>query len=93
MFLKGFEKFKNNVEDTMTQFFNLTPKQVEENIMVIEKMYSKMYDLDKVSFRDVSPENRDVVMRYRTLKYFYQIYTKVNELDELLKGSEVNDNN
>lgn len=93
MFLKGFEKFKNNVEETMTQFFNLTPKQIEENIMIIEKMYGKMYDLDKVSFRDVSPENRDIVMRYRTLKYFYQIYTKVNELDELLKGSEMNDNN
>lgn len=93
MFLKGFEKFKNNVEDTMIQFFNLTPEQIEENIIVIEKMYGKMYDLDKVSFRDVSPENRDVVMRYRTLKYFYQIYTKVNELDELLKGSEMNDNN
>jgi len=93
MFLKGFEKFKNNVEDTMTQFFNLTPEQIEENIMVIEKMYGKMYDLDKVSFRDVSPENRDIVMRYRTLKYFYQIYTKVNELDELLKGSEMNDYN
>ena len=93
MFLKGFEKFKNNVEDTMIQFFNLTPEQIEENIIVIEKMYGKMYDLDKVSFRDVSPENRDVVMRYRTLKYFYQIYTKVNELDELLKGSEINDNN
>lgn len=93
MFLKGFEKFKNNVEDTMIQFFNLTPEQIEENIMVIEKMYGKMYDLDKVSFRDVSPENRDILMRYRTLKYFYQIYTKTNELDELLKGSEMNDNN
>ena len=77
----------------MMEFFNLTPEQIEENIVVIEKMYGKMYDLDKVSFRDVSPENRDIVMRYRTLKYFYQIYVKVNELDKLLKGSELNDNN
>lgn len=93
MFIEGFGKFKDSVENTMMEFFNLTPEQIRENIIVIEKMYSKMYDLDKVSFRDVSPENRDIVMRYRTLKYFYQIYTKVNELDELLKGSEVNDNN
>ena len=49
-----------------------------------------MYDLDKVDFHDVSPENKDIVMRYRTLKYFYQIYTKVNELDNLLNGSEIN---
>ena len=93
MFIKDFGKFKDNVENTMMEFFNLTPEQIEENIVVIEKMYGKMYDLDKVSFRDVSPENRDIVMRYRTLKYFYQIYVKVNELDKLLKGSELNDNN
>lgn len=93
MFLKDFGKFKKNVEDTMTQFFNLTPSQIEENILVIEKMYGHMYDLDKVNFHDVSPENRDIIMRYRTLKYFYQIYNKVNELDNLLKGSEINDNN
>lgn len=93
MFIKDFGKFKDNVENTMMEFFNLTPEQIEENIIVIEKMYGKMYDLDKVSFRDVSPENRDIVMRYRTLKYFYQIYIKVNELDELLKGSDINDNN
>ena len=88
MFIKDFGKFKKTVEKTMTEFFNLSPEQIEENIRVIEQMYGRMYDLDKVDFRDVNPDNRDVVMRYRTLKYFYQIYTKVNELDELLKGSE-----
>ena len=91
MFLKDFGKFKKNVEDTMTEFFNLTPQQIKENIEVIERMYSRMYDLDKVDFKDVSPENRDIVMRYRTLKYFYQIYVKVNELDDLLRGNENDD--
>lgn len=91
MFLKDFGKFKKNVEDTMTEFFNLTPQQIKENMEVIERMYSRMYDLDKVDFKDVSPENRDIVMRYRTLKYFYRIYVKVNELDDLLRGNE-NDN-
>ena len=92
MFLKDFGKFKKTVEDTMSEFFNLTPEQIKENMTVIEQMYSRMYDLDKVDFKDVSPENRDVVMRYRTLKYFYQIYIKVNELDELLNRSDINDN-
>ncbi|MBR6401856.1 MAG: hypothetical protein IKS48_00565 [Eubacterium sp.] len=93
MFLKDFDKFKHTVEDTMTKFFDLTPEQIEENIAIIESTYSRLYDLDKVNFKDVSPENRDIIMRYRTLKYFHQIYTKVNELDELLKGSELNDTN
>ena len=93
MFLKDFGKFKKNVEDTITQFFDLTPEEIKDNLDVIEKMYGRMYDLDKVDFHDVSPENKDVVMRYRTLKYFYQIYTKVNELDNLLNGSEMNGNN
>lgn len=93
MFLKDFDKFKKNVTDAMKSFFEMTPEEIEQNIIIIENTYSKMYDLDKVSFKDVSPENRDIVMRYRTLKYFHQIYTKTNELDELLKGSEFYDGN
>ena len=90
MFLKDFDKFKIIVEDTMQTFFEMTPEQVKQNIAVIEKMYSSKYDLDKVDYKNIDPDVRDIILRYRTLKYFDGIYDKVMELHNFLKEGDLN---
>ena len=88
MFLRDCAKFKSTVEETMKSFFNMTPEQVDQNILVIEKMYSNRYDLDKVDIRNVAPEYREIVMRYKTLKYFSNAYKKIIDLYNFLKEGE-----
>ena len=60
MFVKDIEKFKKTVEDTMWSFFKMTPEQIQDNIKVIEAMYSSKYKLDTIEFKHVNPETRDI---------------------------------
>ena len=91
MFLKDIEKFKKTVESTMKAFFNYTPEEVEEDIARIEGIYSKKYNLDVVEFKNVDSNTKEVILRYRTLKYFDSVYKKTMELYEFLKSGEVNE--
>ena len=91
MFLKDVEKFKVTVENTMKSFFNFTPEQVKENIKIIEDMYSSKYKLDTIDFKNVDTETREIILRYRTLKYFDSVYNKTMELYDFLKLGETNE--
>ena len=88
MFLKDIEKFKTTVEKSMDSFFGFTPEQVKENIQVIERMYGQMYDLEKISFKSIRPDLKEILLRYRTLKYFDSVYDKTMQLYEFLKKGE-----
>lgn len=88
MFLKDIEKFKTTVEKTMYSFFGFTPEQVKENVEVIERMYGKMYDLEKISFNSIRPDLKEILLRYRTLKYFDTVYDRTMQLYDFLKKGE-----
>lgn len=85
MFINEIEKFKSTVEDTIKAFFNYTPEEVKDEIKMLEGIYSKKYDLEKVEYINVPPDTRDVLLRYRTLKYFDSVWTKTKELYDFLK--------
>jgi len=80
MFQKECDKFRDNVVKTMWSFFKMKPEEIKDSIDKIFKEYGDMYNLDTVDYRYVRPELKEVVMRYRTMKYFYDIYVKLDEL-------------
>lgn len=81
MFIKEFEKFKKDVRKTIFSFFKMEPEELEEHINEYHKEYDRLYDLDRVSFKDVRPDLKDVVMLYRTMNYFYNIWIDLNRLE------------
>ena len=84
MFVKEYTKFKKDVKKTIFAFFKMEPEELEININEFHKQYDKMYDLDKVSFKDVRPDLREMLMLYRTMNYFYNIWIKLNELEPVI---------
>ena len=81
MFVKEFEKFKKDVRKTINSFFRMNPEDLEPFLNDLHKKYDRMYDLDKVSYKDVRPELKETVMLYRTMNYFWNIWVKLNELE------------
>ncbi len=90
MFLKEVNKFKQTVEKSMYSFFKMNPEEIENNMRVIEQVYKNRYNLDMINFRDIAPECRDDVLRYRTLKYFFTAWKKITELEIFLNVGEEN---
>lgn len=88
MFLKEIEQFKSTVENTIHLFFNLTPEEMKDEIERIENIYSMKYDLSKVAYIDVPQDTREVLLKYRTMKYFNSVHTKMMELYDFLKEGE-----
>lgn len=84
MFIKDYKKFRKDVEDTIDSFFRLKPEQLKEEIINYHNKYDKYYDLDKISFRDVKPEFKEDIMAYRTMNYFYNVWEKLNELEDAI---------
>lgn len=84
MFVKEYIKFKKDVKKTIFAFFKMEPEELEIHIDEFHKQYDKMYDLDKVSFKDVRPDLREMLMLYRTMNYFYNIWVKLNELEPVI---------
>lgn len=84
MFIKEFTKFRKDVEKTVDSFFKMKPDELKEYIDECHRKYDRMYDLDKVSYKDVQPALKETVMRYRTMNYFYSIWVKLNELEPLI---------
>jgi hypothetical protein len=62
----------------------MEPEQLKDVMERIEEEYSKMYDLNVVSIKNVKTENKDAVMLYKTMKYFYNIWVKMQELKECI---------
>ena len=89
MFIKEYEKFKKNVEDTMWSFFKMTPEQIQQALNELHKTYDKLYNLDEVSYKNVRPDLRNMVMVYKTMNYFYSIYEKLLELEDYICNVEV----
>lgn len=81
MFVKEFEKFKKDVRKTIFSFFKMEPEELEKRINECHKEYDRLYDLDRVSFKDVRPDLKDVVMLYRTMNYFNNIWIDLNKLE------------
>ena len=89
MFVKEYEKFKKNVEDTMWSFFKMTPDQIKQSLDELHKTYDMLYDLDVVSYKNVRPGLRNMLMVYKTMNYFYSIYEKLLELEDYICNVEV----
>jgi hypothetical protein len=62
----------------------MEPEQLKDVMERIEEEYSKMYDLNVVSIKNVKTENKDAVMLSKTMKYFYNIWVKMQELKECI---------
>ena len=84
MFVKEYAKFKKDVKKTIFAFFKMEPEELEFHINEFHKQYDRLYDLDKVSFKDVRPDLKQMLMLYRTMNYFYSIWTKLNELEPII---------
>jgi uncharacterized protein YueI len=81
MFVKEYDKFRKDVEKTIYAFFKLKPEELESYLDTFHKKYDRMYDLNKVSYKDIAPELREELMLYKTMNYFYNIWVKLNELE------------
>ena len=81
MFVKEYDKFRKDVEKTIYAFFKLKPEELEPYLDTFHKKYDRMYDLNKVSYKDIAPELREELMLYKTMNYFYNIWIKLNELE------------
>ena len=81
MFVKEYDKFKKDVKQTIFAFFRMEPEQLSFEIEEYHKKYDKLYNLDTVSYKDVRPELKDMIMKYRTMVYFNNIWIKLNELE------------
>ena len=81
MFVKEYDKFRKNVEKTIDAFFKVKPEELEPYLKAFHSRYDRLYDLNKVSYKDIAPELREELMLYKTMNYFYNIWVKLNELE------------
>lgn len=81
MFVKEYDKFRKNVEKTIDAFFKVKPEELESYLKAFHNRYDRLYDLNKVSYKDIAPELREELMLYKTMNYFYNIWVKLNELE------------
>lgn len=87
MFKSELENFKQKVAKETKAFFNLTPEQLSDEILSMREKYMEFCDLDEDSLLDnFSPEYKDVLAKYKTLLYFYTIWSGLLELEEFLKN-------
>ena len=84
MFVKDLDKFEKGVVETIHRFFNMEPQELKNVMERLENEYGKLYDLNVVSIKNVRTENKDAVMLYKTMKYFHNIYVKMQELKECI---------
>ena len=84
MFVKEYEKFKKNVKKTIYEFFKMEPEELENHLNEFHRLYDKMYNLDKVSYNDVRSDLKEMLMLYRTMNYFYNIWIKLDELEPVI---------
>lgn len=88
MFEKELGKVKNSVQNMMTKFFGkefTVGKMIQWKCDFLTK-YTDLYDVDKTNFRDIKPEHREDVAKYRTLVYFMNIMDKICELEETIRS-------
>ena len=88
MFVKEFDKFRKDVNKTIFAFFKMEPEELEIHINEFHKQYDKLYDLDKVSFHDVRPDLKDIIMLYRSMNYFWNIWNDLNKLESSILALE-----
>lgn len=88
MFVKEFDKFRKDVKKTIFAFFKMEPEELKSHISEFHKQYDKLYDLDKVSFHDVRPDLKDIVMLYRSMNYFWNIWNDLNKLESSILALE-----
>ena len=67
MFVKEFDKFKKDVEKTIYAFFKMKPEELKNYLDDFHNTYDSMYDLNKVSYKDVRPDLKDMLMMYKTM--------------------------
>ena len=90
MFIEEVENFKKKVEGEMKAFFGFAPKQVSDEIVSMRNEYMEFCDLDGDSLCDnLSPEYKEILMRYKTLLYFDTIYGELLDLEDYLKNGGI----
>ena len=81
MFVKEYAKFKKDVEKTIYAFFKMQPEELKVHLDSCHERYDKLYDLNKVSYKDVRSELKDMLLMYKTMNYFYNIWDKLKDLE------------
>ena len=85
MFLKRCNKLKEYVEKTIDNWFSMKPEELKAEIERLEIKYQHAFYLDKVDLRSISHSDwLDDVIKYRTMKYFHETYTKLADLEKYL---------
>lgn len=86
MFNKEVDIFKKKVEEEMKSFFGLTPKGIAEEIASMKEKYFPFCNLDEDSlYETLSPEYKEILVKYKTLAYFNGIYNSLLDLEKFLK--------
>lgn len=87
MFKNEIESFKRKVAKETKAFFNLAPEQLGEEILKMRTEYMEFCDLDGDSILDdLSPEYKEILVKYKTLLYFYKIWGGLLDLEDFLKN-------
>lgn len=85
MFTKELNEFKKKVENEMIRFFGYTPNQVMDEIIKMKETYMEFCDLDGDSlYGNLSPEYKEILVKYKTLLYFNEIYGSLLELEDFV---------
>ena len=84
MFVKELDKFKKEVENTIQSFFQCTPEELTQMRMSMLKFYGT--EMDECDYKDMNPSYRDELMKYKTVKYFDNVYAKLLELEGAIKN-------
>lgn len=88
MFINKFTKFKKEIEKTIYSFFNINAKELNVYLESYKNTFKDIYDLDNVLIQNVRNEMKNDIMRYKTMKYFCDIYTKLIELEDVICEGE-----
>lgn len=86
MFQKDFLKFKILVEDTIWNFFKMTPDELKSHTLFIEKINPDI-DFNKPELKN--GEMKEVWYTWATAKYFLNVYQKCIEMMECLTSNGV----
>ena len=89
MFVKDFKKLKSTIEKNISDMFHCDPDEAFGMEYELARKFSGKYDLSVIQFNHINPDDKEDLMKYKTLHYFNIIYEKTLDLEEALKGVDI----
>ena len=80
MFLDSIDKLYNNVQKATKQFLSIDCNELQNSITAMRNFYINEFDIDTDDYNKVPDAYKEVYVKYKTLKYFNNIYNKLVEL-------------